>query len=598
MEPELRLRIAMIMADEYKDFKDFAEEALRYLGFDITAMQSDIAEFMQSGPRLRMVMAQRGEAKSTLAALYAVWRLVRDPKTRVLIISAGEDKASEVAAVVIKLIMHWEKLDYLRPERRMGDRTGSDAFDVNYVLKGIDQSPSVACIGITGNLQGRRADLLIPDDIESTKNGLTVGQRQILLALTREFTSINTHGDILYLGTPQTKDSIYNTLPNRGFEVRIWPGRFPNPEERERYGSLLAPYVADKLDADPSLGSGHGLDGTRGAPTDPGRFDDKALIEKELDQGPEGFQLQYMLDTSLADALRQQLKLSDLLCADFNPDRVPEVLVHRDVRELRVDLPPQFPVTGAVMYRPVPDVKCDWVELPKDRIMTIDPAGGGGDEIGYATGCAVGPYIHALDVGGIMGGLTEENGERLVEIIRRDKISHVIVESNMGHGLFEINLRAILAKHEDLKNVGVAGQYSTGQKERRIIDSLVSAMQRHRVILHKQVFESDAKWNQQHTIDKRKERSLFYQIENITTDRQSLPKDDRIEALAMLVRHYKAMLALDEDKAAEARRKAEAEAWMSNPMGYDDPAWNKQHTQRKGTAARLGRIPNIKRKRP
>src|SRR5690606_38012880 len=140
---------------------------------------------------------------------------------------------------------------------------GSDAFDVNYVLKGIDQSPSVACIGITGNLQGRRADLLIPDDIESTKNGLTVGQRQHLLALTREFTSINTHGDILYLGTPQTKDSIYNTLPNRGFEVRIWPGRFPNPEERERYGTLLAPYVADKLDADPSLGSGHGLDGTR-----------------------------------------------------------------------------------------------------------------------------------------------------------------------------------------------------------------------------------------------------------------------------------------------------------------------------------------------
>lgn len=588
MEPELRLRIAMLMADEYHDFRDFAEEALQYLGFDITAMQSDIAEFMQTGPRLRMVMAQRGEAKSTLAAIYAVWRLVRDPKTRVLIISAGEDKASEVAAVVIKLIMHWEKLDYLRPERRMGDRTGSDAFDVNYVLKGIDQSPSVACIGITGNLQGRRADLLIPDDIESTKNGLTVGQRQHLLALTREFTSINTHGDILYLGTPQTKDSVYNTLPNRGFEVRIWPGRFPNPEERERYHTHLAPYIADKLDANPALGSGYGIDGSRGAPTDPDRFDDDALMEKELDQGPEGFQLQYMLDTSLADALRQQLKLSDLLCADFNQDRVPEVLVHRPVRELRLDLPPQFSVIGAVLYRPVPDVKCDWVELPKDRIMYIDPAGGGSDEIGYSTGCAVGPYIHVLDVGGIMGGLTDENGQKLVEVIRRDKISHILVESNMGHGLFEINLRAILAKHDDLKNVGVMGEYSTGQKERRIIDSLVGAMQRHRVVLHKQVFESDAKWNQQHTIDKRKERSVFYQIENITTDRQSLPKDDRIEALAGVVRHYKAMLALDEDKAAEARKQAEAEEWMQNPMGYDDPAFQADNKKLRGTRARLG----------
>lgn len=598
MDPELRLRIALLMSEEYQDFRVFAAEAMEFLGFNITAMQADIAHFMQSGPRLRMVMAQRGEAKSTLAAIYGVWRIVRDPKTRVLIISAGEDKASEVAAVIIKMIMHWDKLDYLRPDRRMGDRTGADAFDVNYVLKGIDQSPSVACIGITGNLQGRRADLLIPDDIESTKNGLTVGQRQILLMLTREFTSINTHGDILYLGTPQTKDSIYNTLPSRGFEVRIWPGRFPNAEERERYGNKLAPYISEKLDQNPGLATGYGLDGSRGAPTDPDRFDDAALIEKELDQGPEGFQLQYMLDTSLADALRQQLKLSDLICADFTPDRVPEVLVHRASREYRIDLPPHFPVQGAVMYRPVPEVQCDWVPLPKDRVMYIDPAGGGGDEIGYAVGCAVGPYIHILDAGGIMGGLTDENGDKLVEIIRRDKVSHIKVESNMGHGLFEINLRAILAKHDDLKSVGVAGEYSTGQKERRIIDSLVSAMQRHRVVLHRQVFASDEHWNKQHTPDKRKERSLFYQIENITTDRQSLPKDDRIEALAGVVRHFKNMLAVDEDKAAEARRRAEALQHMLNPMGYNDPAWKKQHTQRKGTAARIGRVPNRKRKRP
>lgn len=587
MDPELRLKIAMFMSEEYQDFRVFAAEAMDFLGFDITDMQSDIAEYMQTGPRLRMIMAQRGEAKSTLAAVYGVWRIVIDPKTRVLIISAGEDKASEVAAVIIRLILHWEKLDYLRPDRRMGDRTGADAFDVNYVLKGIDQSPSVACIGITGNLQGRRADLLIPDDIESTKNGLTVGQRQHLLTLTREFTSINTHGDIMYLGTPQTKDSIYNTLPNRGFEVRIWPGRYPNPEEREKYGSRLAPYIATRLDADPSLATGYGLDGTRGAPTDPARFDDAALIEKELDQGPEGFQLQYMLDTSLADALRQQLKLSDLVCADFTPDRVPEIVVHRAAPEYRLPIPPQFPVTAAVMYRPVPDVKTDWVELPKDRVMYIDPAGGGGDEIGYSTGCAVGPYIHILDVGGIMGGLTDDNGDKLVQIIRRDGITQVKVESNMGHGLFEINLRAILAKYDDLRSVGVTGEYSTGQKERRIIDSLVSPMKRHRVILHKQVFDSDQHWNQQHTVDKRKERSLFYQIENITTDRQSLPKDDRIEAMAGVVRHYKNMLAVDEEAAAKARRSAEYMEQMRNPMGYKDPAWVKNMNRPRGTRGRL-----------
>src|SRR5690606_16426770 len=236
-----RFEIAQFMREEWADFRHFAEAGMQFLGFDITDMQLDIAHFMDVGPRLSMVMAQRGEAKSTLASLKAVHSLIMDPKTRVLIISAGEDKANEVASVVIKLIMHWDILEYLRPDRKMGDRTAADEFDVHYSLKGIDQSPSVACIGITANLQGRRADLLIPDDIESTKNGLTVTQRTQLLALTREFTSINTHGKILYLGTPQTKDSIYNTLPGRGFTLRIWPGRYPTNDELEKYGDRLAP---------------------------------------------------------------------------------------------------------------------------------------------------------------------------------------------------------------------------------------------------------------------------------------------------------------------------------------------------------------------
>ena len=44
-------------------------------------------------------------------------------------------------------------------------------------LKGVDRSPSVACIGITGQLPGKRADLLIADDIESPKNA---GTRRII----------------------------------------------------------------------------------------------------------------------------------------------------------------------------------------------------------------------------------------------------------------------------------------------------------------------------------------------------------------------------------------------------------------------------------
>ena len=164
MDVQRRHAVARLIADEYEEFEDFAEDAMGFLGFGMTYIQRDIAKFMQHGARLRMVMAQRGEAKSTLAAIYAVWRIIQLPPTIVLIVSGGEKQASEVATLVIRMITTWDMLDYLRPDKSAGDRSSVEAFDVHWALKGINKSPSVACVGITANLPGKRADLLIPDD--------------------------------------------------------------------------------------------------------------------------------------------------------------------------------------------------------------------------------------------------------------------------------------------------------------------------------------------------------------------------------------------------------------------------------------------------
>jgi hypothetical protein len=570
MEAKVRFAHAAILAEQYADFRDFAIDGMAFLGFKTTEMQEDIAEYMQNGPRLRMVMAQRGEAKSTLAALYAVWRIVQRPSTRVLIVSAGEGQATEVATLVVRLILTWDILECFRPDKTLGDRTSALAFDVHYSLKGLDKSPSVACAGITSNLPGKRADLLIPDDIESNKNGLSAMQRAQLMHLSKEFSSICTHGDILYLGTPQSKDSIYNTLQGRGFEIRIWPGRYPTEEEEEKYAGRLAPFVLTRMRADPSLRTGGGLDGKRGQPSDTGRYTDADLIEKELDKGPEDFQLQYMLDTSLVDAMRQQLRLSDLVVANFSPDLLPEIVAWQAAPKYAVELGPDFPVTMAKMYYAAP-TETNFV-APKDVFMFVDPAGGGADEIGLGAACAVGPYIHVLDVAGIRGGLTPENEAEICDFVRRNKVSRLKVESNMGHGLFEIHLRAVFSQHEDLAHLAacVTGEYSTGQKEKRIIDSMVSAMQRHRVVVHQRVFESDVKYGKKHGIDQRTGFSLWYQLANITTDRNSLPHDDRLEAMAGAVREFKFVLDQDEHKAAAARAAEAHTAFMRNPMGYAD----------------------------
>jgi hypothetical protein len=565
MDIETRFAHIMLLAEHYVNFVDFALDGMVFLGFSLTEMQGDIAEFMQHGPRLRMVMAQRGEAKTTLAALYAIWRIIHRPSTRVLIISAGEDNSSDTATLIVRLIMTWEILECLRPDKAAGDRTSTAAFDVHYSLKGLDRSPSIACAGITSNLPGRRADLLIPDDVESNKNGLTVTQRAQLLQLTKEFSSICTHGDILYLGTPQSKDSIYNTLEQRGYAIRIWPGRYPTPEEVEKYGDRLAPYLTERIQSDPSLQIGGGLDGTRGQAADPGRYTDEDLIEKELDKGPEDFQLQYMLDTSLADATRLQLKLSDLVFINTGADRLPEVIVWNASQKYSFEVPPDFPVKLVKLYMAVP-VECAYVP-PTDIFCYCDPAGGGTDELAMACGTALGPAIHILDVLGVRGGLTEENEAIIVEWLKDNRVTRILVESNMGAGLFEKNLIALLAAN-DLSHIGVKGEFSKGQKERRIISSLVSSMQRHRVVIHQKVVESERKQLAKYNIADRTQYSLFYQIDNITTDRDSLPHDDRIEAVAGVVREFKNALLIDEDKAAEMRKAAEYSEFMNNPMGY------------------------------
>lgn len=229
-----------LLQEEYASFATFLDDSMAHLGFNTSPVQYDIGNFLAYGPQYSMVQAQRGQAKTTITAAFAVWSLIHDPKHRVLVLSAGGKQANEISTLIVRFITTMDQLAPLRPDASNGDRTSVEAFDVHYTLKGVDKSPSVACVGITGNLQGKRADLLIADDIESAKNARTAMMRELLLNLTRDFTSICATGRIVYLGTPQTQESIYNTLPARGFTVRIWPGRYPTDEQLEHYGDMLA----------------------------------------------------------------------------------------------------------------------------------------------------------------------------------------------------------------------------------------------------------------------------------------------------------------------------------------------------------------------
>lgn len=583
MDRDTRLMFSMMVSACFPRFRDFAELGMRFLGFTLTDMQGDIADYMQDGSNKSMVQAQRGEAKSTLAALFAVWQLVHDQSTRVLVVSAGESQASDVALLIIRLIEHWPLLCWMRPDKSAGDRTSFEAYDVHHTLRRVDKSASVSCIGITANLPGRRADLLIPDDIESPKNSMTQPMRDHLLLLSKEFTAICTHGKILYLGTPQTKDSVYKSLPARGFELRIWPGRYPNQEELERYApGTLAPMITEAMQADPALQSGYGLDGTRGRSTDLGRYSEEDQISKELDWGPEGYNLQFMLDTTLADAARTKIKLSDMLFFGGTHEQAPEKLLYEASTRTRLSM--EHPVLrGSICYGPG-SVSSKYAPYTR-KVMVLDPAGKGGDEVAFAMGGACQSYVHLFGVGGLPGGLTEENIEELFRLADMFEIRELQIEQNFGAGVVS---SLLLAHATRLKRTDLAfiDYPVSGQKERRIIDTISPITRRHKLIVHQTAVDMDWEYCKRHPESKRTGMSVWHQLGGITYDRGCLAHDDRADAVQRVVEVCAACIAVDDDAASQKREEQFMLQFRTNPMGYPTKMLQRQH---KGTLARLNR---------
>lgn len=592
---EEREDLAMMFASTFKEFQAFAELGMRFLGFKLSGLQADIAEYMQFGPQKRMVQAQRGEAKSTIAALYCVWSLIQNPAHRILIVSAGGKQASDMSLLITRIISHWHLLCWMRPDTTQGDRDSSISFDVHNSLKGVEKSASVSCVGITANYTGFRADLLLADDIEVPTNSATQVMREGLVERSKEFSAICTKGDIMYLGTPQNKDSVYRTLPQRGFDVRIWSGRYPTNDELARYGAgtRIAPYVMERLLKNPELQVGGGVDGTRGQPTDPEHIGEEILQSKELDYGPEGFNLQFMLDTTLADALRTKIRINDIPIIGCDSTSAPETLSWANNPTNVIDQKNLTPATaGFNMYsavgvsdKTVPyEVKC----------MTLDPAGCGGDELSYAAGGATNSYIYVFSVGGFKGGTTEENIHKvMLKMIELD-IQLLDIERNMGHGtvtalfvahLDKLKLKCRLKDEElskemskvgltlpELQNkismMGISDYWVGGQKEKRIIDTISPVTRRHKLVFTKQAIEDDWEHCLQHSPEKRLQYSVFQQLGNITYDRNSLVHDDRADCVQRLVERLSPFLSKDEVAAIVKRDEEALKELKRNPMGY------------------------------
>jgi len=395
----------------------------------------------------------------------------------------------------------------------------------------------VKSVGITGQLAGSRADLIVADDVEVPNNSMTQAMRDKLAEAVKEFDAIlKPDGSIIYLGTPQTEMSLYETLPDRGYEVRIWPSRFPTTEQIVRYENKLAPFIRDQ-------------EGKTGEPTDPLRFDHEDLMERELSYGRSGFNLQFQLDTSLSDADRYPLKLSDLIVMSLDGDKAPEKPVwSRDPDNKLTDLP-NVGLPGDGYFSPQTKIG-DWIEYT-GSVLAVDPSGRGKDETGYAIVKMLNGILYVPECGGLQGGYKQDNLQALSVIARRNKVNLVLIESNFGDGMFMELWKPILSK---IYNVSMEEVRSNIQKEKRIIDTLEPVMNQHRLVFDPQVIEKDLQTVRNYPSESQAKYMLFHQMTRITKDKGSIVHDDRLDALQMAVGYWVEQMATDAEKEVDVRK--------------------------------------------
>jgi hypothetical protein len=337
--------------------------------------------------------------------------------------------------------------------------------------------------------------------------------------------------------------------------MRLWPSRYPLKGKETLY-EFLAPLLKADMEADPALREPRFGSTLGGAPTDPARFDEADLMERETEWGQAGFQLQFMLDTSLTDQNKFPLKTQDLIVMDVDPERAPiHVACGRSPKQMLRELD-NVGFDGDRFYGPM-TVSEEWTPYA-GSMMEIDPSGSGTDETAYAVTRFLAGRIWLSRWGGYLDGHSEETLRALAEIAVDERVPLVRVEGNFGDGMFARLLET------ELRRAGYKGAVEVhkvhGAKEGRIIGHLQPVLRNHRLVVDTNVVKEDLEILTKAGSKVGKfallEYSGLYQLTHLANQRGSIRKDDRIDVLSNAAAYWLEHMALDSQKAeADEKRK-------------------------------------------
>ena len=541
------------------DFKLFLQALWDQLDLPSpTRAQYAIADYLQSGPKRLQIQAFRGVGKSWITGAFVLWTLFNDAEKKIMIISASKERADNMSIFLQKLIIETPWLKHLRPKSDDA-RWSRISFDV---LCSPHQAPSVKSVGITGQLTGSRADLMILDDIEVPGNSMTELMREKLLQLCTEAESILTPEDdsrIMYLGTPQTTFTVYRKLAERNYRPFVWPARYP--KDLTQYEGLIAPQLQEDID--------NGADS--GSVTDPDRFDDDDLQQRESAMGRSNFMLQFMLDTSLSDAEKFPLKCADLIVTSVNPTEAPENIIWcSDPKNLLKDLP-TVGLPGDYFYSPM-QMQGDWSEYT-ETICAVDPSGRGTDETAACYLSQKNGFIYLHEMRAYRDGYSDSTLLDILKGCKKYNANTLVVETNFGDGI----VSELFKKHiqQTKQRIHIDEVRANVRKEDRIIDSLEPVLNQHRLVVNRGVIDWDYRSNEDSPPESRLLYMLFYQMSRMCRMKFAVKHDDRIDCLAMGVKYFTDALSISAQEQINLRKREEWDDILEQFL--DDPQSSANH---------------------
>ena len=163
------------------------------------------------------LLAPRGHGKSTIVESYIIWKILIDPKIRILITTVNQNKAEEMMSFIRHHLEYNEKIIDLFGEQKSPLWSRNKLKVKNRGGGVIHKEPTLQVLGVTSSQISSHYDLIILDDVCDRKNTATAHRRRELKEWYRTeiMEMLEPNGKIFNIQTRWHSDDMHNFLSQK-----------------------------------------------------------------------------------------------------------------------------------------------------------------------------------------------------------------------------------------------------------------------------------------------------------------------------------------------------------------------------------------------